>query len=509
VIAAGHRARLAWTLIIAIAFVASVAIDHAAGAGKASEQAPGSVGGQLVRADRPSPSTPSIGISPYIVGGSPAQSAAWPYLDDINVLTSTGAFACTGDRIAANWVLTAQHCLVDSGTNALVAPGSVQVGLGVGPDQTRTDWQVPAQIVAFPGYDPTTHFGDIALLKLLSSAPDTQVVNLARASDEPSSRPALVGIAGWGATSDGGPPVNFPEYAGTYLWSQAFCSSQWIGFDPTYELCAGGPDGSGHVYAASCEGDSGGPLVSAPSNDLFDEELLGTTDFVAAAGCQVAPPVYERISYYYSWLISQTGLGPVPVQSVRESSKGFNRVTLDAWIPPNEANGIVELVNRGHRVVSQQGIIASSRVGPVYLSLSGLSMGTHYSGYSVVTISHYGDITFGGVGFSTAGKADLSISLHCATLVERIGHRYACRAVVHNAGPDTAGQVTVYFTARPAARAIACTVAGLRSRRSTGCSMNVRPSHIGHFSYTASVSSAAVDPNHRNNSVSVRIRVRR
>lgn len=510
-IAPTYRTRFAWMLTVAIALIASAATGLGAPAVKATGQSQAKVGGKAVVTHQRSLSTPTTGISRYIVGGSQAPSSAWPFLDDVTVYTSSGAFQCTGDRIAANWVLTAQHCLVDSGTNALVAPGSVQVGLGVGPDQTRTDWQVPTQIVAFPGYNPTTHFGDIALLELSSSAPDTQVVNLAQASDEPSSLPAVAYIAGWGLTSDGGSSVNFPQSAYTYLWSQGFCTAQWVvGFNPTYELCAGGPDGGVNVYPSICEGDSGGPLMIAPvTTDPFYDELLGTSDFVSASGCQVLPPVFERVSYYYSWLVSQTGLGPVPIQSVGVSSTGFNSATLVAWLPPNEADGIVEVLDPQGRVVAQQQVWASSRAGPGYFTLTGLAPGRHYAGYSVRTLSHYGDITVGNIGFSTVAKADLSVSIRCPVRVERVRHRYACRLTVRNAGPNTATNLHLILTARPARSTVACTGPTLRPGWYASCSVSIRPFRIGRFYYTVTATSATFDPNHRNNAAAVAIRVRR
>ncbi len=508
-IGGGCRTRLAWTLIVAIALIASVATGLGAPAATETQQSPAHVGATVVVPNQRLLSASTAGISRFIVGGTQTPAGSWPYLDDINVSKSTGLFGCTGERIAAHWVLTAQHCLVDSGTNALVSPESVLVALGVGPDQTRSDWQRPTQIVAFPGYDPTTNFGDIALLQLPSSAPDTQVVNLARASDEPSSLPAVVYVAGWGATSNGGSAVNFPRSARTYLWSQAFCSSQWgTGFDPTYELCAGGPNPRGGVQPSICIGDSGGPLVRTPvTTNYFQDELLGTTDFISASGCQVLPSVFERISYYYSWLISQTGLGPVPIQRVGVSSRGFNSVTLDAWIPPNEANGIVQVLDPHKRVVARREITASSRAGSVLFRLSGLKAATHYSGYAVRTVSHYGNVTVGHIGFSTVAKADLSVSIRCPVPVERFGHRYTCRLTVHNAGPNTATNVNFTLAARPARPTVVCTASRLPSGWNARCSVAIRAFRIGRFQLTLTATSSAFDPHHRNDSAAVALRV--
>jgi secreted trypsin-like serine protease len=68
-------------------------------------------------------------ISPQIIGGTTAASAAWPYLTVVSIHKSTGYYICTGERIAALWVLTAAHCVYDANVSAYVSPGSVAVEL--------------------------------------------------------------------------------------------------------------------------------------------------------------------------------------------------------------------------------------------------------------------------------------------------------------------------------------------------------------------------------------------
>src|SRR4051794_30446439 len=67
-------------------------------------------------------------VTPDIIGGGAAGSAPWGaqvYWDNV---TAFGGFECSGSIIAAQWVLTAQHCLNAPGMHVRV--GNVNLGQG-------------------------------------------------------------------------------------------------------------------------------------------------------------------------------------------------------------------------------------------------------------------------------------------------------------------------------------------------------------------------------------------
>src|SRR5882762_862257 len=67
--------------------------------------------------------------SPDIIGGGTVSSAPWGaqiYWDNVSTF---GGFECSGSIIAAQWVLTAQHCLNAPGMHVRV--GNVNLGQGV------------------------------------------------------------------------------------------------------------------------------------------------------------------------------------------------------------------------------------------------------------------------------------------------------------------------------------------------------------------------------------------
>ena len=445
------------------------------------------------------PTPPSI--SPIIIGGSTAPPVAWPYITAIVIQKSTGTYICTGERVAALWVLTAQHCVYDSNTSSIVSPGNIAIGLGDASVSARTDWELAQQVVPYPTYNPSTSLGDAALLQIPASAPSTQSVSVASASDEPA-LPAPVWIAGWGLQSDGGTHADVAQQAQTIRWTQSYCASAWpSSFDSASELCAGGPDGLGSTYASPCGGDSGGPLVLS-SNLPWNDELLGIADYVSASGCQVLPAVYQRVSFYYPWIVQSTGLAPVAINSASQSSATLTTATVKAWLPANEANATVELLNPTNGVTASTQVVGDWHPGYVTLTATGLAPGTRYAGYSVLTQSHYGNSTFPGITLQTSLSADLRARITCPTRL-RVRHSYACKLIVTNAGPTSAQGVRLYLTARPAHTALKCAYGLIPAHVSKVCMARVRPTRAGRYTFTLKVSSTTSDPNSRNNAASV------
>jgi Trypsin len=451
----------------------------------------------------PGSSTPVI--SPQIIGGTTAASAAWPYLTVVSIHKSNGYYICTGERIAALWVLTAAHCVYDANVSAYVSPGSVAVGLGQGSYSTRTDWQPVQQVVPNPSYNPTTAYADLTLLRIPASAPDTQVVNVASASDEPTSTPAIVWIAGWGLTVDGGTPADLAQNAATFLWGQSYCGARWgVNIDLTSELCAGGPDGIGGLYPMPCNGDSGGPLVLSPGPDPWNDELLGTTDYGSALSCESLPTVFQRVSFWYPWIVGTTGLGPVTVQAVQRGANGTNFANLSVLVPPNEADATLELVNPLGQVVTSSQLYGDMSSGYITLRASGLSPGTQYGGYSVVSVSHYGNFTFSGVSFASASAAALVGKISCPSR-QRVGRRYACKLSIANRGPNRAERVNLLLKVGTSRAAIVCRYSSI-AVGTKACTVRVRPTRTGRVTYTLSVTSSTYDSNrHPGASQTVRV----
>src|SRR6476469_3022905 len=122
---------------------------------------------------------------PDIIGGGTVSSAPWGaqiYWD--NVSTYNG-FECSGTIIAAQWVLTAQHCLNSAGMHVRV--GNVNLGQGT---LVAVDRKVASTV------------GDMGLLHLTSPVSTTYMT---LASSNPPVG-ATNQIYGWGRTLNQSPP---------------------------------------------------------------------------------------------------------------------------------------------------------------------------------------------------------------------------------------------------------------------------------------------------------------
>ncbi len=247
--------------------------------------------------------------SPRIVGGVPSSSAELPYAAGLQIaLQGVGDdepdALCGGTLIAARWVVTAAHCLVEEP----VDPAHSAVILGA----TDLNAATPDQVYGFangivPKAYATGNGGfDVGLIQLSRPAPNPQI-RLARPTETrllAGGTPALT--AGWGLTEDkddgGALSINQLRKVDLSLYSDSDCTKgfqaagQNGGLDFSTEICALAPNKD------SCNGDSGGPLLVADGTG--QPTLVGAVSFGIGGGdalrgtrsCNEGPPgVYARI----------------------------------------------------------------------------------------------------------------------------------------------------------------------------------------------------------------------
>jgi trypsin len=205
---------------------------------------------------------------PRIIGGYGAAPGDWGFMAFVAYFDADGnpEFACSGTVVAPNVVLTAGHCTVDETTGAALAPSGYRVVTG------SLDWTNPSerqisdvsQVITDPLYDRATATSDAGLL-VLSSPTNAPAIPLATSAEEYLDQPGTgAGIAGWGATYDGGPVVNYLEWAPIVVQGSGYCSSVDALFDSSSQLCAVNPP---DFSTGTCNGDSGGPLVADNAAD--------------------------------------------------------------------------------------------------------------------------------------------------------------------------------------------------------------------------------------------------
>ena len=187
-------------------------------------------------------------VQPNIIGGGTATDAPW----GAQVYWNSSGFACSGSIIAAQWVLTARHCLSSGGMYVLV--GSLNLGQGTQATVDSTQ---------------TAPNGDIALLHLSSSV-DATYITLA------DSDPAVGDtnqIYGWGRTQGTNPPspvlktanvqvtgTSTDAYSGPAIASQGVDGSAWHGD-------SGGPQMAGGAQVGVCStGQNSGSDINGTQN---------------------------------------------------------------------------------------------------------------------------------------------------------------------------------------------------------------------------------------------------
>jgi secreted trypsin-like serine protease len=234
-------------------------------------------------------------IEPKIVGGREAQPGENPWQVALvaGSRTDKNVVFCGGSAIGPTWILTAAHC-VDEGT----APAQVDVVSGtVDLDQGGRRTRV-AQIIIHPGWNPSTHDNDVALLRLADAAMAQPIALVTAASEAPLVNPgSLVRVTGWGSAQQGAFTVRRLRTVDVPIVSSTDCNDRvsYNGAISNNMICAGWQRGG----ADSCQGDSGGPLTAPSANGRI---LIGVVSW--GRGC--AQPnkygIYTRLASYSQWI---------------------------------------------------------------------------------------------------------------------------------------------------------------------------------------------------------------
>ncbi|XP_065221065.1 venom protease-like [Planococcus citri] len=268
---------------------------------------------------RGNPTTPNYALcgrstrkEEKITGGRNATLGDWPWMVAVGYRTASNPgplFRCGGSLISDRWVVTAAHCVQNTGSLTLTTARVGDLDL----DEYNTDGASPTdiavdQIIAHPEYKASPVVNDIALLRLKNPVTFSDLVrpicilsnNEHRSDGFYSNKQPF--ITGWGATNWKGPSSNILQEARVDIVDQETCAKNYASQKSVIDhrvLCAGG------MGKDSCQGDSGGPLMIPIRASYY---LAGVVSYGVRCADKNFPGVYTRVAQFSDWIKRTTGV---------------------------------------------------------------------------------------------------------------------------------------------------------------------------------------------------------
>jgi secreted trypsin-like serine protease len=227
-----------------------------------------------------------------IIGGGPADPGEFQFmaaiLDESFGGSDYNKQLCGGSLIAADWVLTAAHCVQGANPQDLaVAVGRTRLDSSQG---VRRDVE---EVRVHPDYNKPISFAhDAALLRLAPSATTITPISLGAVTpdhDRLENPPTILTVIGWGTTS-----VRKPSYPDALqevdvpAVDDGTCRSAYkSSLDAATMVCAGAPN------IDSCYGDSGGPLFARNGSSPIQ---VGIVSWGNGCAKKRFPGVYSEVN---------------------------------------------------------------------------------------------------------------------------------------------------------------------------------------------------------------------
>ncbi len=256
-----------------------------------------------------------------VVGGQQAAVGQFPWTAAVSFRLEGATYSCGGTVVGRSWIVTAAHCVTDLDGRVL-SPGAFSVRTGSVSRTSGGQVLAVASVYRHPGYTGDDNDYDVALLRLSrpTTAPAIALIGSTPAEQALDDPGVLATVAGWGATTFPGSPVDRQRFVEVPVISDNSCSAAYpIGrmeegypyeFRAQSMVCAGYPAGG----KDSCQGDSGGPLATQAADDTW--RLIGVVSWGYRCAEAGNPGVYARMTAVSSWTNLQKRFGPFDADAV-------------------------------------------------------------------------------------------------------------------------------------------------------------------------------------------------
>lgn len=251
-----------------------------------------------------------------VVGGVPAEPAAWPWMALIGYTDNLGelSFKCGGSIITKRHVLTAAHCIRADLTTVRLG----EHNLDTDAEAQHIDIAV-IKVIRHPKYDKKDGHTDLAILVVDQDISFSRsIMPICIPTEEPVRTRNYEGytpfIAGWGRTQEGGTSANILQELQIPVLPNTKCAERYKvqrrlisekQFDDAV-LCAGYLTGG----KDSCQGDSGGPLMipnRGPDGETYYFQIGIVSYGIGCARADV-PGVYTRVQTFVDWIQEQVAV---------------------------------------------------------------------------------------------------------------------------------------------------------------------------------------------------------
>lgn len=229
---------------------------------------------------------------------------------------------CSGSLIAPDIVLTAAHCVLDSGLYF--------VQLGSDTMNEKGELIEVSALWKHPRYSDRKFVNDVGLLKLSQPSTVTPMPYAMAKHQKMVDKLRSYRILGWG--------INQNDEDPTYLRTAVISNQNKVAasrykslFNSKTMIAAGKYIASEKVYAGGCSGDSGGPILGT----VYGKKMVvGVTSYGAVDCNWGLPTVFTKISYYEKDL--NTGLA-----TLLKNEQAFNRAAPKVEVQPSISGNLV------------------------------------------------------------------------------------------------------------------------------------------------------------------------